>query len=70
MKLLCDKQDAEERIHLINCRMHGGNSPGAPMGNSNPLKHGRYTADAIASRRVAAASMRLVKALASMASER
>ncbi len=28
------------------CRMHGGKSPGAPMGNSNALKHGRYTAKA------------------------
>jgi hypothetical protein len=25
------------------CRMHGGNSPGAPRGNRNALKHGRYT---------------------------
>ncbi|MDQ2944379.1 MAG: hypothetical protein M3Y27_00265 [Acidobacteriota bacterium] len=25
------------------CRMHGGNSPGAPMGNRNAVKHGRYT---------------------------
>jgi hypothetical protein len=30
------------------CRMHGGLSPGAPKGNKNALKHGRYTADAIA----------------------
>ena len=27
------------------CRMHGGLSTGAPKGNSNALKHGRYTAD-------------------------
>ena len=25
------------------CRMHGGCSPGAPLGNKNALKHGRYT---------------------------
>lgn len=25
------------------CRMHGGTSPGAPKGNRNALKHGRYT---------------------------
>jgi glucans biosynthesis protein len=25
------------------CRMHGGNSPGAPRCNQNALKHGRYT---------------------------
>ncbi|TIL58647.1 MAG: hypothetical protein E5Y79_19130 [Mesorhizobium sp.] len=26
------------------CRMHGGTSTGAPKGNDNALKHGRYTA--------------------------
>ena len=30
------------------CRMHGGTSPGAPRGNQHALKHGRYTAQAIA----------------------
>ena len=25
------------------CRMHGGSSPGAPKGNRNAVKHGRYT---------------------------
>jgi len=28
------------------CRMHGGGSPGAPPGNKNALKHGRYTKEA------------------------
>lgn len=28
------------------CRMHGGRSPGAPKGNQNAWKHGRYTAEA------------------------
>ena len=28
------------------CRMHGGTSPGAPKGNKNAFKHGRYTAEA------------------------
>ena len=32
------------------CRMHGAGG-GAPMGNQNALKHGRYTAKAIAERR-------------------
>ena len=32
------------------CRMHGGRSPGAPKGNRNAFKHGRYSADAIARR--------------------
>jgi hypothetical protein len=30
--------------------MHGGPSPGAPKGNKNALKHGWYTAEAIALR--------------------
>jgi uncharacterized protein YjcR len=32
------------------CRMHGAGG-GAPKGNKNALKHGRYTAKAIAERR-------------------
>ena len=37
------------------CRMHGGKAPGAPRGNSHALRHGRYTAEAIAERRAFAA---------------
>ena len=34
------------------CRMHGGASPGAPSGERNGnYKHGRFTAEAIESRR-------------------
>ncbi len=34
------------------CRMHGGApGSGAPIGNRNALKHGRYTAAAIARRK-------------------
>src|ERR1700681_1668841 len=33
------------------CRMHGGPSPGAPKGNKNALKHGRYSAEAILRRK-------------------
>jgi len=33
------------------CRMHGGLSTGAPKGNQNAFKHGRYSAEAIAERR-------------------
>lgn len=32
------------------CRMHGGKA-GAPRGNQNALKHGHYTAEAIAQKR-------------------
>jgi hypothetical protein len=31
--------------------MHGGKSTGAPKGNQNAWKHGRYTAKAISERR-------------------
>ncbi|MFD1767986.1 HGGxSTG domain-containing protein [Sphingorhabdus buctiana] len=27
------------------CRMHGGTNPGAPKGNRNAWKHGRYSAE-------------------------
>ena len=47
------------------CWMHGGPSPGAPKGNTNALKHGRYTAEAVARRRevwaLLRAMVRLVK---------
>jgi hypothetical protein len=46
------------------CRMHGGKSPGAPRGNKNAYKHGRYTAEAIANRREIATLLRAMKALA------
>ena len=34
------------------CRMHGGMSPGAPKGNRNAWKHGHYSAEAIARRKL------------------
>jgi hypothetical protein len=40
------------------CRLHGGWSQGPPFGNKNALKHGRYTAEAIAKRRWEAAKRR------------
>ena len=46
------------------CRMHGGLSTGAPKGNRNAFKHGRYTAEAIASRREVAALIRAMRVLA------
>lgn len=33
------------------CRMHGARG-GAPMGNKNALKHGRYSGEAITFRRM------------------
>ncbi len=49
------------------CRMHGGTSPGAPIGNTNALKHGRYTAKTIAERRELAALLRTMRRLAEKA---
>jgi len=46
------------------CRMHGGPSPGAPKGNNNAFKHGRYTARAIARRREIAGLVRAMKGMA------
>ena len=43
------------------CRMHGGTSPGAPKGNRNAWKHGRYSAEAIAERRRFRALLRELK---------
>jgi hypothetical protein len=43
------------------CRMHGGKSPGAPKGNRNACKHGRYTATAIAYRRSIAELIRAAR---------
>jgi hypothetical protein len=45
------------------CRMHGGPSPGAPKGNRNAYKHGRYTAEAIARRREISALIRAARDL-------
>jgi hypothetical protein len=46
------------------CRMHGGKSPGAPRGNQNAFRHGRYSAEAISRRRSIAALLRNIRALA------
>ena len=45
------------------CRMHGGTSPGAPIGNANSRKHGLYTAEALAERRELAALIRAMRGL-------
>jgi hypothetical protein len=44
--------------------MHGGLSPGAPKGNKNAFKHGRYSAEAIARRRVISGLLRAARNLA------
>lgn len=46
------------------CRMHGGKSPGAPIGNFNARKLGLYTAVAIAERRELAGLLTAMRSLA------
>ena len=46
------------------CRMHGGLSPGAPKGNKNAFKHGRYCVEAVARRRSIAELIRKARELA------
>jgi uncharacterized protein YjcR len=48
------------------CRMHGGKSPGAPLGNKNALKHGLYSEELIALRR---ATRKLIRASAQLVDE-
>jgi uncharacterized protein YjcR len=43
------------------CRMHGAGG-GAPKGNRNALKHGEFTAEALALKREIAALTRMTKA--------
>jgi uncharacterized protein YjcR len=46
------------------CRMHGGApGSGAPRGNKNALKHGRFTREAIEERRQLRALLRESRAL-------
>jgi glucans biosynthesis protein len=45
------------------CRIHGGVSPGAPKGNRNALKHGLYSAEAVANRRKVGALLRTAREL-------
>lgn len=52
------------------CRMHGGTSPGAPRGNTNAWKHGRYPAAAIAARRDITGLVRGMKELIGLAKGR
>jgi uncharacterized protein YjcR len=47
------------------CRMHGGASTGAPKGNRNAWKHGRYSTNEIERRRAIAALVRISLRLAS-----
>ena len=43
------------------CRMHGGKSPGAPLGNRHALSSGRYTAEMLAIRKQVALLGRMAR---------
>lgn len=45
------------------CRMHGGTSPGAPLGNQHARKSGAYTQQALAQKREARAILKALKGL-------
>ena len=53
------------------CRMHGGAAgSGAPIGNTNALRHGRYTKHAIARRRQLSELIRTARAILADIEER
>jgi hypothetical protein len=53
------------------CRMHGGAAgSGAPLGNTNALRHGQYTAEAIARRRQLSELVRMARAALAEIEER
>ena len=51
------------------CKLHGGKSPGPPKGNRNAWKHGRYSAEAIARRRMLRALLREMQEAAKLAEQ-
>lgn len=48
-----EKELPARRLQSVGarCRMHGGTSPGAPLGNTNALKTGEHTRAAITARK-------------------
>ena len=44
---------ARKIIGKKRCRMHGGTSDGAPKGNKNAFKHGKYSKEVIEKRKSA-----------------
>ena len=51
------------------CRVHGGKSPGAPKGNRNAWKHGRYSVEHEALRRRMRELLREMKELTKITGE-
>jgi uncharacterized protein YjcR len=56
----CEPARKKERAERAPCRMHGAGG-GAPEGNRNALKHGHYTAEALALKRHITALTRLAR---------
>ena len=53
------------------CRMHGGAAgSGAPIGNTNALRRGHYTAEAVACRRQVSELIRMARATLAETEER
>jgi hypothetical protein len=53
------------------CRMHGGAAgSGAPIGNKNALRHGRYAAEAVDQRRRVSELIRAARATLAMMKDR
>src|SRR5580693_4086948 len=49
------------------CRLHGGKSPGGPLGAANGrYRHGRFTKEAKAARREAREAIRLIRYLVTL----
>ena len=52
----------------LRCRMHGGNSPGAPKGNKNAFKHGLYAAGSVELKSQLNSAMKMLKLLMALVS--
>ena len=59
----CQQKAGWGTVHVGTgrCKLHGGASTGAPKGNKNALKHGRYTKEAKEERRQIRELLRLFR---------
>ena len=53
-----------DHVGTGRCKLHGGASTGAPKGNKNALKHGRYTKEAREERKNMRKFVRLFREMA------
>jgi hypothetical protein len=69
LPLRCSRSTLDELPHRLarhSLAVARRRVAGAPKGNKNALKHGRYTAEAIANRRGLSTLLRTMKALAAL----